>query len=979
IQVTTAQGIVSNDLTFAGVSRGSYALSSNGTVTPSGNVPFYGDLPSIGVSSASPAVQLIPTANYQGYWILTQNGQVYAFGNATPFTSNIPATSPAISMAATPSGQGAFVLTQNGTVYALGNAQTYGNATGSSPVSIASTPNGLGYWVVSASGVVQSFGDAENYGSLPQTAQPQSTSVSYPNGTLLRQNGTSPVWVVENGTLHHIPNPTILLGMGLSWSQVQVVSSLSGLSVGAPLVTPYTSGTLLQQNGQSAIYLVMNGILRHIASASVFTQMGLSWSSVVHVNEISPNWPIGPALTVPVAYYPSGTLLKAQNNPAVYMVNNGTLEHIMSGSVLSAMGYQWSDITVLPTLPNLPIGQDLTTPMRAFPTGTLVRQANEAAVYLVQNGTLRHIVNPQALYALGFTFAQVVVVPTLEGLPTGSPLDSTSDPTQAPSTAPAASTNDPPTVVGFTPTSNGQGYWILQSNGVVTTFGNAQNFGEPPAGTQATQLVVSVDQQGYDVITADGQVLTFGDGPALSVPSSPVSVIDSPMPANVPAAPSIAPSGFLSMGYGFFVDNFPNGVNNSSYEDLLQHGNSLSAINPAWFNLAQNADGSWQITSWSTTGPYAAPDINGLNNIQVVTAQAQQEGVMVLPSIGSYYNPANGPITTAADDANLVQQIVSLVTQDGFNGITIDFENNGYGGLGVSAASTQYTTFIQQLGTALHAVNKLLMVAVYPSSYPNTLYNYQAIAPYVNYINMMTYPEDNSSTFPGPTAGFPWVESLVQSAIADGVNPQQIILGLAPYGHEWTATNQGVTGVGAVSNRAVQSLLQQQGISPLWDPTQDEIVFTAGPLAQLPPAGYSIADDNQSLPQVANLQNLLNFVLLKYAIDNNQTPRALLPTDGYYGPLTTAAVTAFQQDFNVQGATAGVYDTATAQALQQLITQWNIGQDIYWDETSQSIADRVQLALQNNLGGVAAWRLPFETPGYWTAIGQLTPVAHLQP
>lgn len=991
IQVSTAQGLVSNTVPFSGISRGAYALSSNGTVTTSGNAPFYGDLSTVGASTSSPAVQLIPTPTYQGYWILTQSGQVYAFGNATSFSSQIPSSSQAVAMAAMPSGQGAFVLTQNGTVYALGSAQVYGSATGPSPVSIASTPNGLGYWIVTASGVVEAFGDAANYGSLPQSAVPQVSTSSYADGTLLQQAGTPAVWVVENGALHHIPDSAIMDGMGLSWSDIQQVSSLAGMSVGQPLVTPYPSGTLLQQTGQSAIYLVMNGVMRHVANGAVFSQMGLSYGSVVQVSQINPNWPQGPALTAPAAYYPSGTLLRAQNSPAVYMVSDGALEHILSGAVLSGMGYQWSQIRIVSNLPPLPYGPALASPARAYPTGTLVRQAEQPAVYLVQNGALRHILSPQALYALGFSFNQVVVAPSLQGMKMGAALDSTEVPAGS-SSSPSGQVADPPAVVDFAATASGQGYWILQANGAVTAFGNAQTFGEPPSGTEAAKLVVSFDQKGYDVITEQGQVLTFGDGPSLSVPPAPVSVVDTPVStaaaspsapttpvSPAPSSPVVAPSGFLSMGYGFFVDNFPNGSSNSSYEDLLQHGTALSAINPAWFNLDQTPGGSWQITSWSTSGPDAAPAINGLNNVQTVTAQAHQEGVMVLPSIGNYYNPGSGPITTPAEDASLVQQIVSLVNQDGFDGITVDFENNGDGGLSLAQASAQYTTFIQQLGTALHAANKLLMIAVYPSSYPNTVYNYAALAPYVNYINMMTYPEDNASTWPGPTAGYPWVQSLVQSALADGVSPQQIILGVAPYGHEWTVTNQGVTGDSAVSNRAVQSLLQQQGITPLWDPVQQEIVFTAGPLAQLPPAGLSIQDDSKSLPQVANLQNLLNFTLLEYAIQNNQTPPALLPTDGYYGPLTTAAVTAFQQDFNVSGATPGNYDAATAQELQQLINQWNIGQNIYWDETSQSTSDRMQLALQNSLGGIAAWRLPFETNGYWTDLSQLTPIAHMQP
>ncbi len=969
IVVTTFQGLTSNALTFAGVARGSYTLSANGTVTPHGAIPFYGDLSSAGAPAGTVAVQLVPTADYQGYWILTQQGVIYSFGDAAAFADSLPEGSgPAVAMAVTSSGRGGFVLTQNGTVAAVGTAQTYGNTpAGMKATSIAATPDGQGYWILTAQGAVEAFGDASNEGSLPVAAP-----ATYANETLIRQAGTAPVWVVENGQVHHVPNPAILQAMGLRFSQVQVVSSLAGLTLGAPLVTPYPSGTVLQAAGQTTLYLVDAGVLRPLSGMSALAALGLSANRVLRVSQINPDWPQGPALAPGAEYLPSGTLVRAQGSQWVYMVNQGTLEHVMNPNTLLGMGYQWDQVQEVSALPALPVGPSLASPARAYPTGTLLRPDGQAAVYLVQNGTARHVPSAAVLAALGYQFSQVVPVASLQGMPVGTALESTELPTAA--TA----------AVDLVPTASGQGYWILQADGTVTALGNAVNFGEPSSAVSATQLVVSVDQQGYDVITAQGQALAFGDEPALSVASGAVSVAATPLvsasttPVTTPTTPaaSAAPTGLLSMGYGYFADDFPNGANNSSYEDLLQHASGLSVINPAWFNVVQQPGGSWGLTSWSTQGVDATPLIGGQNNVQVVTQQAHAEGVMVLPSIGDYYNPGAGPIDTAAEDTQLVQQIVTLVQQDDFDGITIDFENGGEGGLSVAQASAQYTAFIQELGTALHAAGKLLMVAVYPSDYPDTIYNYAALAPYVNYINMMTYPEDNASTYPGPTAGEPWVQSLLQAALSAGVSPQQIVLGVAPYGHEWTVTNAGVTGDSAVSNRAVSSLVQQDGITPLWDSTQEENVFTAGPAAQLPPAGLSIQDDSVSKPTVANLQNLLNVVLLQYAVQHDQTPPLWLPTDGYYGPETTAAVTAFQQDFNVSEATPGEYDAATAAALQTVISQEHIGQNIYWDENSQSTIDRVQLAVQNNLAGVAVWRLPFETSNYWTDLTQLTPIAH---
>ncbi|MHB1611295.1 MAG: IPT/TIG domain-containing protein, partial [Sulfobacillus sp.] len=165
--VTTSLG-TSNSIAFSGIQRGYYTLSSNGTVTATGDVQFYGDLSTINVVPTTPAIELVPTPSYQGYWILTQNGQVYSFGDAASF-NNLPSGITAVGMAPTPSGQGAFLLSNTGSVYALGSAVNYGNApSGTTVASIAATPDGLGYWILGINGTVYPFGDAQNYGNQPE-------------------------------------------------------------------------------------------------------------------------------------------------------------------------------------------------------------------------------------------------------------------------------------------------------------------------------------------------------------------------------------------------------------------------------------------------------------------------------------------------------------------------------------------------------------------------------------------------------------------------------------------------------------------------------------------------------------------------------------------------------------------------------------------------------------------------------------------
>jgi len=75
-----------------------------------------------------------------------------------------------VGMAATPDGGGYWLVSANGGVYAFGDAMFAGSLPGvgvmsSSVVGMAATPDGGGYWLVSANGGVYAFGDAPFFGS----------------------------------------------------------------------------------------------------------------------------------------------------------------------------------------------------------------------------------------------------------------------------------------------------------------------------------------------------------------------------------------------------------------------------------------------------------------------------------------------------------------------------------------------------------------------------------------------------------------------------------------------------------------------------------------------------------------------------------------------------------------------------------------------------------------------------------------------
>ena len=148
---------------------GYFMVSSDGGVFAFGDAHFAGSCPGIGGCQGS-AVAVIPDASGQGYWIATNNGNVYSFGDAPYLGAPGIQGSPVTSAVRTPDGGGYWILLADGTVYSYGDAEYLGGASdlgGINPAAaIYATADGGGYWLASASGAVDSYGDAPNEGGM---------------------------------------------------------------------------------------------------------------------------------------------------------------------------------------------------------------------------------------------------------------------------------------------------------------------------------------------------------------------------------------------------------------------------------------------------------------------------------------------------------------------------------------------------------------------------------------------------------------------------------------------------------------------------------------------------------------------------------------------------------------------------------------------------------------------------------------------
>jgi hypothetical protein len=148
--------------------RGGYWLyTAQGNVYPTRGTTWYGSPVSRGFRGfrgfrGASIVGMAGTPDGHGYWLVTNTGRVYAFGDARRVSARYRGRSIAGIVAAP---RGFWLYSAQGAVIASAGAIVYGSPTGSryrgsSVVGMTATGDGKGYWLVTSAGTAYTYGDA---------------------------------------------------------------------------------------------------------------------------------------------------------------------------------------------------------------------------------------------------------------------------------------------------------------------------------------------------------------------------------------------------------------------------------------------------------------------------------------------------------------------------------------------------------------------------------------------------------------------------------------------------------------------------------------------------------------------------------------------------------------------------------------------------------------------------------------------------
>lgn len=152
---------------------GGYFFDTFGGVHPVGDAGFYGtefygspfSLLSI---AADLELALDAAGEVVGYYLLEEGGSISSMG-AVPEIEGVDASN-AVALKISPNGDGYTILTEDGLLYAFGNAPALddlGVERGTEFVDFSFTPSGNGYYLIDRDGVVHPSGDATPLDVLP--------------------------------------------------------------------------------------------------------------------------------------------------------------------------------------------------------------------------------------------------------------------------------------------------------------------------------------------------------------------------------------------------------------------------------------------------------------------------------------------------------------------------------------------------------------------------------------------------------------------------------------------------------------------------------------------------------------------------------------------------------------------------------------------------------------------------------------------
>ena len=222
--------------------------------------------------------------------------------------------------------------------------------------------------------------------------------------------------------------------------------------------------------------------------------------------------------------------------------------------------------------------------------------------------------------------------------------------------------------------------------------------------------------------------------------------------------------------------------------DEYRDGRHIDVLKPEYYRLTDTGDLQQETVATDGCNAYSAAnaaDVRQYSTKQLFTVSGS--GAQLTPMVAS-----------SSKRAAVESTLVAFAQQIGFSGVDIDFE-----GL-TASVYPGYLTFIQELGTALHAQGLQLEIDV--TAYANAgdesldAFRYEDAVPLpvdgivvMAYDFMTDYAADGAKGAGDPIAPMDWVGQVVDWAFSKVGDKSRVVIGMPSYGYSGMTGSTNVT------------------------------------------------------------------------------------------------------------------------------------------------------------------------------------------
>lgn len=225
---------------------------------------------------------------------------------------------------------------------------------------------------------------------------------NHPEGTLIKSEEAPEVYVIKNGLKRHITSFAVLVSR-FDENLISIVdqSVIDGIPSGNPI--KYPNYSLLSIDGGR--FLIVDDTIRPFQSLDAFRQLGFQEGELVEASyDDVDSYIFGDTITEDTQY-PTGRLVQISTSGSLYYLE-GRYRHFVYPELRNM---QFRRYPVYPVAPNEISGLIESTPS-VIADGYLVSTESSPDIYLISEGKRRHIASEEAFSTFGWSEGSIVTV-----------------------------------------------------------------------------------------------------------------------------------------------------------------------------------------------------------------------------------------------------------------------------------------------------------------------------------------------------------------------------------------------------------------------------------------------------------------------------------------------------------------------------------------------------------------------------------------